>query len=57
MLSRSVPRFLLEAAFLVAAAAVAAPTHLDAVEIADISGELSKDFDPFVREAFPELIA
>lgn len=26
-------------------------------EFADISGELSKDFDPFVREAFPELIA
>ena len=33
MFSRSVPRFLLEAAFLVVAAAVAALAHLDAVEI------------------------
>ena len=26
-------------------------------EFADISGDLSEDFDTFVRESFPELIA
>ena len=26
-------------------------------ELADVSGDLSEDFDPFVRESFPELVA